>query len=139
MYAEEPFIVAELKTVRSLLENIGYITNTSDEAILRFCIDNVRNTIKNTIHRKDVPKGLKYVVIKRTIGEFLKTKKTFAPDDIAGLDLSSAVKQIQEGDVNVVFTTGDGSLTSEQRLDSLISHFLAYGQDEIMHYRRLVW
>ena len=72
------------------------------------------------------------------VGEFLLAKKTFAPDSLSGLDLGAAVKQIQAGDTNTVFATGEGSQTAEQRLDAFISHLLSR-EEEILHYRRLAW
>lgn len=139
MHAEEAFIISELKTVRKFLENTGYKTTAADEPALRFCIESVRSTVKNKIHCRNVPKELEHVVIRRTIGEFLKSKKTFAPDDLTMIDLDCAVKQIQVGDTNIVFAAGAGSLTPEQRLDNFISGLLNTGQSEIMHYRRLKW
>lgn len=138
-YTEEPFIIQGLKFVREFLENIGYSTSAADEAALRFCIENVRSSIKNNIHSKHVPKGLEHVAACRAAGEFLKSKKTFAPNDLTMLDLESAVKQIQEGDTNITFAVGSGSLTAEQRLDHFIAGLLNYGQGELMHYRKLVW
>ncbi len=73
------------------------------------------------------------------IGEFLTTKKTFSPDEIAGLDLDFAVKQIQEGDTNTVFATGEGTLTPEQRLTAFLNYLLTHGRDEFSCYRSLRW
>ncbi len=73
------------------------------------------------------------------IGEFLLAKKTFAPDDLTGFDLGPAIKQLQEGDTNTVFVTGEGTMTPEQRLTALISHLLTYGRDEFACYRRIRW
>ena len=60
-------------------------------------------------------------------------------DDIAGLDLDFAVKQIQEGDTNTVFATGEASLTPEQRLNNFLNYLLTHGRDEFSCYRRLRW
>lgn len=136
---EERIIMRQLENVREVLEGIGYKATAADEPALRFCIESTRSAIKNAIHCKNVPKGLEHVVICRTVGEFLKSKKTFAPGDLTMIDLEAAVKQIQEGDTNVAFAIGTGSLTPEQRLDNFISGLLNAGQDEVLHYRRLVW
>lgn len=138
-YTDEPFIIAELKVARVLLENIGYTATAADEPVLRFCLESVRSTVKNMIHCKNVPKELEHIVMRRTIGAFLKSKKAFAPGDLTMLDLDCAVKQIQEGDTNITFAVGSGSLTPEQRLDNFINSLLNTGQDEIMHYRKLKW
>ena len=138
-YTDAPAIIRRLEAARGLLENIGYKTALADEPALRFCIESVCNTIKNTIHCKDIPNGLEHVIVRRTVGEFLKSKKTFAPGDLTMIDLDAGIKQIQEGDTNITFAVGAGSMTPEQRLDNFINGLLAAGQDEILHYRRLVW
>lgn len=139
IYTDGKPIIHELKAARELLESIGYKATLADEAALRVCMESVCNTIKNTIHCKDVPKGLRHVVVRRTVGEFLKSKKTFAPGELTMLDLDAGIKQIQVGDTNITFAVGSGSLTPEQRLDNFINSLLSAGQDEILHYRRLVW
>lgn len=139
VYTNEPCFIQELKIARALLENIGYTATAADEPALRFCIESVYSTVKNTIHCKNVPKELEHIVMRRVIGEFLKSKKIFAPNDLTMIDLDCAVKQIQEGDINISFAVGSGSLTPEQRMDNFINSLLNAGQDEIMHYRRLQW
>lgn len=128
-----------VKQVTERLEGLGYEVKKQDEQALAYCVKKTRSTIKNKIHGTDIPVGLEHVAADMAVGEFLKAKKTFAPEDIAGLDLSCAIKQIQEGDTNIVFSTGEGSLTAEQRLDWLINYLMTYGLDELVHYRRLVW
>jgi len=82
---------------------------------------------------------LEHIAVDMTVGEFLLAKKTFAPDDLANFDLTYAVKQIQTGDTNTVFATGDSSLTPEQRLTTFINYLLSYGRAEFSAYRRLKW
>ena len=106
---------------------------------MAFSVQKVENTIKNDCNVSKIPNGLINIAIDMAVGEFLLVKKTFSPDDIAGLDLSTAVKQIQEGDTNVTFAAGEGSLTAEQRLENLINYLLTYGKGEFVHYRRLIW
>ena len=128
-----------LERVRERLESFGYVMKDGDEVILIFSIQKVTNTIKNDCNVSSIPDGLANIVIDMAIGEFLTAKKTFSPDDIAGLDLDFAVKQIQEGDTNTVFATGEASLTPEQRLNAFLNYLLTHGQDEFSCYRRLRW
>lgn len=121
------------------LSSFGYTNITdSDQVILNFAIKKVTSTIKNDINWQEVPEGLMPIAIDMVIGEFLLAKKAFSPDDL-GLDLDYAVKQIQEGDTNTVFATGDGSQTAEQRLDTLIARLLTCGRDEFSSFRRIRW
>lgn len=56
-----------------------------------------------------------------------------------GKTLDMAVKQIQTGDTNTVFATGEGSSTPEQRLNSFLNYLLTYGRDQFSCYRKIRW
>ena len=126
-------------TVKERLKSFGYEVKEGDEFSLTFCVEKVRNTIKNETNQSEVPEGLEHIAVDMTVGEFLLAKKTFAPDDLTNFDLTYAVKQIQTGDTNTVFATGDSSLTPEQRLTTFINYLLSYGRAEFSAYRRLKW
>lgn len=128
----------DANAVKERLKSFGYETGEEDDFFLSFCVEKVCSSIKNRIHMDTVPAGLEPVAVDMAAGEFLQAKKTFAPDSLAGLDLGMAVKQIQSGDTNTVFATGEGSLTEEQRLDAFIRR-LQSRESEILHYRRLIW
>lgn len=128
-----------LEQVKERLKSFGYVLKDGDEVILTFSIQKVENTIKNDCNVSSIPGGLENIAIDMAAGEFLTAKKTFSPDDMAGLDLDYAVKQIQTGDTNTVFATGEGSLTPEQRLNSFINYLLAYGREEFLCYRKIRW
>ena len=128
-----------LEQVKKRLESFGYVLKDGDKAILSFSIEKVTNTIKNDCNVSSVPAGLVNIAVDMAVGEFLTAKKTFSPDEIEGLDLDYAVKQIQEGDTSTVFATGEASLTPEQRLSSLLNYLLVHGRDEFSCYRKLRW
>lgn len=125
--------------VKSRLQSLGYEVRAEDNFALAFCVDKVRSTIRNEINWQDVPEGLEHIAVDKAAGEFLLTKKTFTPGDLDGFDLDYAVKQIQEGDTNTVFATGEGSLTPEQRLTAFINYLLSYGKAEFNSFRRIRW
>lgn len=129
----------DVETVKERLKSFGYEVRVDDEFALTFCMEKVRSTIKNETNWQDVPKGLEHIAVDMTAGEFLLSKKTFAPTDLEGFDLDYAVKQIQTGDTNTVFATGEGSLTPEQRLTAFINYLLSYGKDEFNSFRRIRW
>lgn len=129
----------DIDTVTERLRSFGYEVRTDDEFALTFCIEKVRSTIKNETNWQDVPEGLAHIAVDMTVGEFLLSKKTFAPDELEGFDLEYAVKQIQTGDTNTVFATGEGSLTPEQRLTTFINYLLSYGKAEFNAFRRIRW
>ncbi len=128
-----------LERVKERLESFGYVLKDGDEVILTFSIQKATNTIKNDCNVSSIPDGLANITIDMAIGEFLTAKRTFAPEDIAGLDLDFAVKQIQAGDTTTVFAVGEGSSTPEQRLNAFLNYLLTYGRDEFSCYRRIRW
>lgn len=128
-----------LDMVKERLKSFGCVLNAGDEALITFSVQKVENTIKNDCNVLSVPEGLINVAVDMAAGEFLMAKKTFSPDDIAGLNLDFAVKQIQAGDTNTVFATGEASMTPEQRLNNLITYLLTHGRDEFSNYRKLRW
>lgn len=128
-----------LEMVKERLQSFGYAVQEGDEVTLLFCIQKVENGIKNDCNVISVPEGLVNIAVDMAAGEFLTAKKTFSPDSVAGLDLDVAVKQIQTGDTNTVFATGEGSLTAEQRLDAFLHYLLTNGRDAFSCYRKIRW
>ena len=128
-----------LERIKERLRSIGYAVKDSDDIAINFAMQKVENTIKNDCNISAIPDGLMNIAIDMVVGEFLMSKKTFAPDDLLNFNLDSAIKQIQEGDTNISFAVGEGSKTDEQRLDSFIDYLLNYGRDEFITYRRFRW
>lgn len=128
-----------LERIKERLQSIGYAVKDSDDIAINFAMQKVENTIKNDCNIPAIPDGLMNIAIDMVVGEFLMSKKTFAPNDLLNLNLDSAIKQIQEGDTNISFAVGEGSKTDEQRLDSFIDYLLNYGRDEFITYRRFRW
>lgn len=128
-----------LERIKERLQSLGYTLKDSDDIAINFAMQKVENTIKNDCNVSTIPDGLTHVAINMVVGEFLMSKKTFAPNDLLNFNLDSAVKQIQEGDTNISFAVGEGSKTDEQRLDGFIDYLLNYGRDEFITYRRFRW
>jgi len=125
--------------VGKLLESFGYEMQDGDDWLLGFCIQKVENSIKNECNVSSVPCGLKKVASQMVVGEFLFAKKGIGQLQGLEIDIDAAVKQIQEGDTNVTFAFGNGSMTPEQRLDSLIAYLMVSGKSQFVRYRRLKW
>ena len=122
--------------VVSMLTAIG-VTGAADDPLLDIVISNVQYRVQNETNRADLPDGLKSVAVYMAVGEYLNMKKVSGQLD--GFDLDAAIKQIQEGDTNTVFAIGDGNLTPEQRLDSLISYLINGRTREFYRFRRFLW
>lgn len=127
------------ETVEERLISFGYDFKDADKPLLSFAVQKAENTVKNECNLPEVPEGLFCVAVDMAVGEFLLSKKTFAPDDISGLDLDSAVKSLQVGDTSTSFAVGEGSQTAEQRLDFLINRLLNAGREQFFRYRRIRW
>lgn len=128
-----------LERIKERLQSIGYAVKDSDDIAINFAMQKVENTIKNDCNISAIPDGLMNIAIDMVVGEFLMSKKTFAPNDLLNFNLDAAIKQIQEGDTNISFAVGEGSKTDEQRLDGFIDYLLNYGRDEFITYRRFRW
>ena len=96
------------------------VTGAAEDPLLDIVISNVQYRVQNKTNRKDMPEGLVSVAVYMAVGEYLNMKKVSG--QLEGFDLEAAIKQIQEGDTNTVFAIGDGNLTPEQRLNSLIDY-----------------
>lgn len=129
----------DVSLVRERLSAFKIKVGENDEFALTFCVEKVRNTIRNETNQPDVPEGLEHIAADMAVGEFLMVKKTFAPDELDNMDFGYAVKQIQAGDTNTVFAVGEGSATPEQRLNTFINYLLNYGKGELSSHRRIKW
>lgn len=127
-----------LDDVIALLDALK-VTGAADDPFIPYLIKSVTERVKNETNQPEIPEGLYWLTVELVVGEYLSFKKNAGQLDIDGLDLEAAVKQIQEGDTNTVFAIGDGSMTPEQRLDSLISRLCRDRSREFIRYRRLVW
>ena len=123
--------------VVTLLAALG-VAGAAENPLLVLVINQVQWRIKNLTNLQEVPEGLVGLAVQMAAGEFLSMMK--GSGQLEGFELEeAAIKQIQEGDTNTVFSVGDGSYTPEQRLNSLID-FLINGQiGEIYRYRKMVW
>ena len=117
--------------VVAMLTALG-VTGAADDPLLDMVISNVQWRIKNLTNQKEVPEGLESMAVSMAVGEYLNMKK--ATGSLEGFDLEAAVKQIQEGDTNISFAVGEGSLTPEQRLNSLIDYLINGRIGEIYRY-----
>ena len=122
--------------VVAMLTALG-VTGAGADPLLDILLMNVQQRIMNKINCSTIPEGLEGVAVYMAVGEYLNAKK--AMGQLTGFDLDAAIKQIQEGDTNTVFALGEGSLTPEQRLNSLIDYLINGRIGEIYRYRRLVW
>lgn len=124
--------------VIAYLDALGVQVATGD-ALLGMVINNVEWKLKNLTNQAEIPEGLEPMAIRMVVGEYLSTLKGMGLLDLATVDLEAAEKQIKEGDTQITYSVNEGTLTPEQRLDSLIAAMRSLNMAEIYRYRRLVW
>lgn len=123
--------------VVTLLAALG-VAGAAENPLLDLVINQVQWRIKNLTNLQEVPEGLVGLAVQMAAGEFLSMLK--GSGQLEGFELEeAAIKQIQEGDTNTVFSVGGGSYTPEQRLNSLIDFLINGRVGEIYRYRKMVW
>lgn len=125
-----------LDDVKKRLESFGYLTTDADAWVLDFIIQKVENHIKNQCNTLTVPEALHQIAVDMAVGEFLLGKKSIG--QLTGFNFEAAVKSIQEGDTNITFALGSGSMTPEERMNALIS-FLMHSETDFASYRCIKW
>lgn len=120
------------------LEALGVQIATGD-ALLGMVIREVEQRVKNLSNQAELPEGLEPMAIRMVVGEYLSILKGMGLLNITTIDLEAAEKQIKEGDTQITYSVGEGTLTPEQRLDSLIAAMRSLNMAEIYRYRRLIW
>ncbi len=123
--------------VISRLESLGYTVQDADSWMICFTAQKVENHIKSSCNTTLIPDDLYQAVVDEVCGEFLFSKKQSG--QLTGFDVSAAVKQVQTGDTNITFAIGQGSMTPEQRLDSLIAYLRTRGEGDFVCYRKIKW
>lgn len=120
----------------AMLTALG-VAGAADDPLLDMVLNNVQWRIKNLSNLSEIPEGLESLAVSMAVGEYLNMKK--CSGQLEGFDLDAAIKQIQEGDTNTVFAIGDGNLTPEQRLNSLIDYLTNGRSRELYRFRKFVW
>lgn len=120
----------------AILTALG-VTGADSDPLLDLLLSHVQQRILNKTNQSEIPEGLESVAVYMVVGEYLNMKK--ATGELEGFDLEAAEKSIQEGDTNITFAIGEGSLTPEQRLTNLINYLISGRSDELYRYRKLVW
>ena len=128
------------------LNQLGLQTSAEDEPQIEYCEGKVKEQLHNELNSKTITEGLPneltYVVIERTVGEFLYALMVFGGDSakarLANLDLSAAISSLREGDVSISF---DKDASPEARLMSVLDKMRRYGAGRaaIYGHRKMRW
>ena len=126
--------------VTSRLAMLGYTATYDDQPGIMYLIHKCEADILANINRTDLPTGLFCTLVDMVAGSFLQDKLTAGTLEIEGLDFSSAVKSITEGDVSVTFAgASDGSASAEARFSAALATMVHPSERILGAFRRLKW
>ena len=126
-----------MTNAKMLISYAGCTLAESDETVLSFIEQKTEWEIKNNCNIAEVPEGLWHCASCMIAAEFLQAKKAAGTLSGESVDLPGLLKQLQEGDTNIVFAT-DAASSAEQRLDLFIKA-LRDVRKQFVTYRRLKW
>lgn len=127
------------KSLSALLKSFGFETDGGDEALLDRAVAQAEGYIRHELNIEYLTLNLAEPMLNIAAGEFLRAKKTAAPEKLESIDLTPAVKRIEVGDTNTEFAVGSGSLTPEQRFDLFTEYLIKSGKRQLFGYRRIKW
>lgn len=121
-----------------LLEAAGYSSQAGDDSLMGIAALHTQQEIMNFCNLQAVVQDLLYCAARLAAAEFISCKKTFGRlEGFADLDLSPALKQLQEGDTNMVFDTTN-TPSQEKKLDMWIAA-LNGCRSQLISFRKLRW
>lgn len=74
-----------------------------DGFLLEYAIQHITNYMNNQTNLTAIPEELFTTAVNMVVGEFLWSKKSMGQLDIETLNFDAPVKQVQDGDTNVVY------------------------------------
>lgn len=116
------------------LDSLGYPSQEADSRFLDILTEKVLDYSKSITNRKKLPEHLDIACSDLICAEFLQMCKDTG--NLPNGDFIREVKQIQEGDTNVVF---DGGKTKEQLFDLMITKLSSDAKQTILRARRIAW
>lgn len=126
-----------MEYIKEMLKSFGYTVGEADKPLLTFILESVENSIKSRANISEIPKELKTVIGKRVLGEFLASKLSTGNFISESLNLEPIVKSISEGKVSITYETEGQS--KEVVLKTYCGMLIAYGEEEILSFRKLRW
>ena len=119
---------------------LGYTAAEDDKPTIDYLTGKCQVELLASIHHKDVPDGLIYTLVDMVAGSFLQDKLDAGGLEIEGLDFSTAVKSITEGDVSITFSSAsDGTASPEARFLATLNSMTHPPEKILGAFRRLRW
>ncbi|MBQ8972815.1 MAG: hypothetical protein IJ074_07040 [Clostridia bacterium] len=128
-----------LHEVENLLKAMGYVKQPEDDWLFGFCVQKVDEQIKNACNVPRIPHGLNKTAISLMAAEFLLTKLSSGQTSgLESLNFETVVKQLQEGDTNIVYAVDANSSDSAQ-MALFLNGLKTAAQAQFVSYRRVKW
>lgn len=125
--------------VVNLLKALGYeVVPENDDWMIEFLITKNTNYILCSCHLNEVPETIIPKLTEKIVGEFLLYMKN-SGQLLDIYDLQPTVKTIKEGDTQVNYAIGEGNMTPEKRLDTLITSLTNNFERFVSQYRSVPW
>lgn len=122
------------------LAMLGYTATDEDKPGLEYMIAKCEAELLADINHKTLPDGLRYTLVDMVAGSFLQDKLNAGGLEIEGLDFSTAVKSITEGDVSATFAgASDGVSSPEGRFLATLDGMVHPSEKILGAFRRLKW
>lgn len=126
--------------VVSRLAMLGYAAAGEDRPALEYLISKCEAELLADIGHRELPDGLCYVLVDLAAASFLQDKLAAGSLEVEGLDFSSPVNSITEGDVSVTFAgAGDGASSAEARFRAKLDDMMRPPERILGAFRRLRW
>ena len=125
-----------IEAVLYKLSSFGYGVSSNDEWLIAFCIQKVINHIMNSCNTTELPDGLFYIAVDRVCGEFLYSLKNTGKLELDDIDISGAIREINEGDITIKF---DVATSDDEKFIKFIEYLKTEGRGDEVCYRKLKW
>lgn len=126
-----------IQEANDLLNAIGIAPAVDIEWLLQFIYDKVEWEIKNACNTLEIPEGLEKAATCLIVSEYIKVKRASGAINPEILNLEIPLKQLQEGDTNMVFAV-DAALSPDQKLDLFLA-CMDKTREQFITYRRIRW
>lgn len=120
-----------------LIEAMGYAATDEDLTLIDLCARKIEQEIKNACNVSSVPLGLYKCASGLVVADFLTLKRADGKLDVDSLNFEPVLKQIKEGDTEIVYATESIS-SGEQRFKQFLE-YCRRGREQFIAYRRLKW
>ena len=128
-----------LQELDNLLKAMGYVMRPEDDWLLGFCVEKVEEQIKNACNVSQIPDGLNKTAVSLMAAEFLSIKLASGQTSgLESLNFDPVVKQLQEGDTNIVYAV-DATVSDFAKLMAYLNDLKTAAQAQFVSYRRLKW